>query len=255
MRTLFACVALALAGGATAAQDRLVTVETRTGVTVSYWHMPREGATANLVLFTGGGGNIGMRDGEPRSPNFLVRNRARFADQGFNVAVIGRPSDVADMDDRFRTSARHLEDVAKVLADLHGRAPLPTWLIGTSMGTISVAAAAIASSHPSLAGIVLTSSITSYRMQGAVPRQNLDAIRVPVLVMHHQRDACWSCAPHEVPLILRGLDNAPVKALRMVAGGSDPRGDPCQPLHWHGFAGMDDEAVRLVTDWIRAPAR
>ena len=244
---------LALACATASAQDRLVKVETRAGVTVSYWYMPRDGATATLLLFTGGGGNIGMRDGEPRSPNFLVRNRALFAAQGFNVAVIGRPSDVADMDDRFRTSPRHLEDVAKVLADLHGRAPVPTWLIGTSMGTVSVAAVAAAPNGPPIAGIVLTSSITSFRMQGAVPRQDLKVIHVPALVMHHERDACWACAPHEVPLILHGLANAPVKALRMVAGGSDPRGDPCQPLHWHGFTGMDDEAVRLITGWIRDP--
>jgi hypothetical protein len=44
-----------------------------------------------------------------------------------------------------------------------------------------------------------------------------------------------------------------VKKLVMVDGGGDPRGDPCEALHWHGFIGMEKEAVDIIGDWIKNP--
>jgi hypothetical protein len=101
---------------------------------------------------------------------------------------------------------------------------------------------------------VLSSSITAFRFTGAVPKQALEAICVPVLVLHHERDACVACAPHEVALILKGLTNAPVKKLLWAAGGGPPRGHPCEPFHWHGYVGMEAEAVAWIADWVRHPA-
>lgn len=237
------------------AADTLVTVPTRPGVTVSYWHMPRDNASATLVLLPGGAGSIGYRGGgQPQSGNFLVRSRELFAAQGFNVAVVGRPSDVADMDTGFRASATHVEDLARVIDDLRARSATPIWLVGTSRGTVSAAAAAIALGPERMAGVVLTSSITAYKLRGAVPTQALDRVRVPVLVLHHERDACASCAPHEVPLILKGLTRSPVKKLAWVSEGGPPRGDPCEAFHWHGYVGAEAQAVDTITRFVRAPA-
>ena len=249
--------ALALLFGAAAAYaaDTLVTVPTRPGVTVSYWHMPRDQAGVTLVLLPGGAGSIGYRGGgQPQSGNFLVRSREQFAAQGFNVAVVGRPSDVADLDTGFRAGAAHVEDLARVIDDLRTRSATPIWLVGTSRGTVSAAAAAIALGPERIAGVALTSSITAYKLRGAVPTQALDRVRVPVLVLHHERDACASCAPHEVPLILKGLTQAPVKKLVWARDGGPPRGDPCEAFHWHGFIGMEAQAVETITRFVRAPA-
>jgi hypothetical protein len=54
-----------------------------------------------------------------------------------------------------------------------------------------------------------------------------------------------------VPDILAGLTNAPVKKLVMASGGADPRGNPCEAFHWHGFIGMEKEAVGEIAAWIR----
>ena len=56
---------------------------------------------------------------------------------------------------------------------------------------------------------------------------------VPVLVLHHAKDACTLCQPHEVPAILRGLKNAQTKKEIMVSGGENPTGNVCEALHWH----------------------
>jgi predicted alpha/beta-hydrolase family hydrolase len=235
------------------AADGLITLPTREGVTVSYWYMPREGATATLVLLTGGAGSIGYRDGRLQSGNFLVRSRDLFAEQGFNVAVVGRPSDVADMDTAFRASAAHVQDLRVVVDDLRARSRTPLWLVGTSRGTVSATAAAIALGPERLAGVVLSSSITAYRLPGAVPTQALHEVRVPVLVLHHEKDACPACAPHEVPLIIKGLTNAPVTKLLWARDGSGARGDPCEAFHWHGYVGMEAQAVLWIAQWVRDP--
>lgn len=207
---------------------------------------------ATLVLFTGGGGSIALREGEPRSINFLIRNRARFAAQGFNVFSIGRPTDKADLDGQFRSSPEHVEDIRKVVAWLKADAGKPVWLVGTSLGTISATAGAIGLGDE-IAGVVLTSSITGYRIPGAPGQQALENIRVPVLVMHHERDQCRNCLANGTGWIMRGLKNAAAKKLLLVDGGKDPTGDACEPMHWHGYINMDEEAVRLISDWIRQP--
>lgn len=238
---------------AVAANDKLVKVDTRPGVSVSFWYMKRPGASATVVLLPGGAGGIGYKDGVPTSNNFLTRSRDLFAAKGFNVAVVGKPTDTEDLDFNFRVSRRHMEDLRKVVTYLKQDTRSPIWIIGTSMGTISATAAAIDFGSDELAGIVLTSSITRFDKTGAVPRQQLDRIRIPVLVMHHAQDACAICRPHEVPYILKGLTQAPIKKQIMVEGGSGVRGDPCGALHWHGYIGMEQEAVDLISDWIKKP--
>ena len=246
-------LALALCGAGVPRADELITLPTRSGVTVSTWYMPRANPLATLVLLPGGAGGIGMRDGRPQSGNFLVRSRDLFAAEGFNVAIVGRPSDVADMTTGFRAGAAHIEDLRHVLADLRARADVPLWLVGTSRGTVSAAAAAIAIGPPLLAGVVLTSSVTAFKLPGAVPTQRLGEVRLPVLVLHHEKDACPSCAPHEVSWILSGLTQAPVKKLIWASGGEGARGDPCEAFHWHGYIGMEAQAVSRIVSWVRQP--
>jgi dienelactone hydrolase len=228
-----------------AESDRLIKIDTRPGVTVSFYYMKREGAQASVVLLTGGSGGIGMKNGVPTSNNFLVRSRDMFASNGFNVAVVGKPSDKDDLDGSFRTSPEHIEDLRRVISFLKKDAGAPVWIVGTSMGTISATAVATVASNDELAGIVLTSSITSPKKVGAVPWQNLAAIRVPVLVLHHEFDECKICVPSEVSQISRGLQNAPITKEVFVKSGN-----PCEALHWHGFIGMEKEVVDLIAAWI-----
>jgi hypothetical protein len=236
------------------AEDRLVNLDTRPGVSVSFYYMQRNGAKATVVLLPGGGGGIGLKDGVPGSNNFLVRSRDYFAACGLNVALVGRPSDKKDLDYAFRVSPEHLEDLHRVAAFLKKESGLPLWFVGTSRGTISAAAAAIAFGNEELAGIVLTSSVTSGKKTGAVPYQKLDAIRLPVLVMHHQKDACSVCVPGEASAIKKGLLHAPIKKEIFVTGGGNPSGDPCEAMHWHGYVGMEKEAVDIICAWIAHPS-
>jgi pimeloyl-ACP methyl ester carboxylesterase len=250
--SVFICGFLAFFIPSATAADRLVNIDTRPGVRVGYSWMERPDATATVVLLPGGKGAIGMKGGVPTSDNFLVRNRERFAAAKFNVAVVGRPSDQQDLTPAFRTSVDHVEDLRRIVDRLKRETGKPVWLVGTSGGTTSAAAAGIALGK-AVDGVVLTSSITDASLPGAMQNMPLDGIRVPVLVMHHRRDACKRTPPGPVQSVVDALANAPVKRVVMPTVGGPVSGDPCEPRHWHGFAGMDEAAVEEIVDFVRNP--
>ena len=252
MRKMFSVVFVFLVSTAFA-DDKLINLDTRPGISVSVYSMKREGASATVVLLPGGEGDLRIKKGVPASNNFLVRSREYFAANGFNVVVVGNPTDMSDLDSSFRTSPQHVEDLLKVVEFAKKDSNLPVWLVGTSRGTVSAAAAAISFGNRELAGIVLTSSITGNKKTSGVQEQELGAIRIPVLVMHHEKDSCNACSPNEVSRIANGLSNAPVKKQIMVNGGAGPRGDACAAMHWHGFIGMEKEAVDIISNWIKNP--
>ena len=237
-----------------AAEGRMLRVDSRPGVSVALYWAPVDGARATVLLFPGGGGGFGrVENGLPSSTNFLVRSIPHFRAQGLNVAVFGKPSDMPELDVAERTSAAHLTDVRAAVEAVGERSSVPLWLVGTSRGTVSVTAAAIGLPPGSIRGVVLTASLVNMNRPGALMQQDLSALRVPVLVVHHARDACGLCRPADVPWLLRGLTHAPVKKLLMLDGGADPRGPVCDALHWHGFVGMEQETVEAIAAWIARP--
>lgn len=235
------------------AQGALFKVPTRDGVTTTVFWEAAPGAWATVLLFPGGDGGFGrVENGRPTGGNFLVRSTPHFIANGLNVAIFGRPNGM-DLGWHDRTQPEHMVDAARVLDFIKTQSPLPVWIVGTSRGTVSATAMAIEVRDPALAGLVLTASVVRQATPGAVPRQNLAAIELPVLVYHHERDACKHCLARETPFILDGLTRAPVKKLLRVDGGANPSGDPCQGQHWHGFIGMEREAVDDIARWMRAP--
>lgn len=236
--------------------DHIEYVQTnRVDVTYSNWWMPIDSAKATIVLFPGGSGGFGydVASNQPHSNNFLVRSREYFRQAGFNVLIVGKPQDVDDLDNSYRISKEHISDLRNILLRVRELSPLPIWLISTSRGTISAAATTI--NNPDLVnGLVLTSSIVNRHKIGNIPSLDIETIKVPTLLFHHNQDACIHCAPSEVEYITNGLKNAPIKKQIMVDGGSGVSGNPCEPQHYHGYIGMEVEAVKIITDWISNPS-
>jgi len=231
-------------------------VATRPGVSVPIYAYWQAAARATVVLFSGGAGGYGPigADGWPAGGNFLIRTGKHWAGYPFNLVMIGRPSDGIDLSlGGVRIGKLHAADNLAVFKAIKERSPLPIWVVGTSMGTISATAAAIADDEGLIAGLVLTSTIAAYKVPGAVPRQDLEKIRVPTLIVHHDGDACWACSPHEVKKIAGELTNAPIKRTFFVSGGEGAAGDPCEPMHHHGFVGVREKTVDLIARWILAP--
>lgn len=237
-------------------RGQVMRVTTRPGVVVPLYAVWRSHAVATVVLFSGSKGGFGKlgEDGWPDSGNFLIRTGKMWASQPFNVVMVGRPSDGIDLGDgAVRIGAEHGADNAAVFKAVKSKSNVPLWVVGTSMGTISAVASAVHDTDKLISGLVLTSSVTSSRRAGAVPTQDLSKIKVPTLVVHHEKDACKICIPSDAQAIAGLLINAPIKKTVMLNGGSGATGNPCEGQHYHGFIGMESTVVAMISAWILHP--
>jgi len=183
-----------------------------------------------------------------------LRSRQRFAEHGFLVIVVDGPSDRERLGYRsaFRQSAEHVAGVRVVIAWARQEAKVPVWLVGRSRGTLSAAYVAIelpSANGPD--GLVLTSTVVAGGDELPVSAMSLGKLKMPVLVVHHEHDACRVCPYSGIPPLMRKLDMAPRTKLRTFTGG-DNRGDPCDGLAYHGFNGMEREVVAAIAAFVLA---
>ena len=255
MKASFVAVILAALLGAASAghAQEIVTLPTRDGVTQSYLLTVPSGdkPTAAAILLPGGPGHIRLRNEGGRirlaEGNFLVRSRQLFVERGLVAAVMDSPSDQPQgMDDGFRLGDKHATDIRRVAEDLTRRFPgIPVFLVGTSRGTVSAAAAGRALGE-SVAGVVLTSTlfVGGGRSGPGLSGFDFKTIRAPVLFVHHADDGC-RYTPY------RDAKNLSAQfALITVNGGDPARSGPCEPFSTHGFLGKEPETVEAMVNWM-----
>jgi pimeloyl-ACP methyl ester carboxylesterase len=233
----------------------VVTLETRPGVTVSFFiaNMGSRKPEALALLMVGGGGNINLRreDGQIRfqQGNFLPRSRGEFIRNGVLPVIVDGPSDqqAGGMSDGFRAGAAHAADIGVVVAEMKKRHPgLPLFIVGTSRGTVSAAYLATAL-EAELAGAVLTSSLFFSDGRGrfaALADFDWSKIKVPLLLVHHEDDGCGATPYHEAQRLARRFP------LVSVSGGKPAQSGPCEPLSQHGFFGKEAETVDAIAAWM-----
>jgi len=236
--------------------QRVVDVPTRPGVTQRFVLLAPTQPKAVVVLFAGGHGGLQIQDnGSFRwgTGNFLVRSRQSFAERDLVVAVVDAPSD--KQTDPFLSGHRqrpdHVTDIKAVIAWLHEQTKLPVWLIGTSRGSQSAAFLATQlTGKDGPDGIVLTSSILTERRGGrAVPEMDVEKLTIPVLVVHHELDGCILCRFSDMPPLMKKLSGLQRKELITFKDGQS-RGDPCEAFAYHGYNGIERQAVDRIAGWI-----
>jgi len=251
MVRLLIAISLLLSPAALMAED-IVTLPTRGGVTQSYLlSAPDAGkAQAVAILFPGAAGKVDLDREAARQVldrgNFLVRSRRLLAAGGIPAAVMDAPSDQPNgMEDEFRLGAAHAEDIAKVVTDLKSRFPgLPVFLVGTSRGTISAAAAG-SRLDKAVGGVVLTATLfLAARRQPGLSGFNFGSIPSPLLFVHHLNDGC-AYTPYSSAKQL--ADRYP---LVTVSGGMPPQSKPCEAMSEHGFLGREAGTVETIARWM-----
>jgi pimeloyl-ACP methyl ester carboxylesterase len=226
--------------------DQVIELATRPGVTERYVLIEPANPVASVILFAGGEGELAIspQTGIGReTDNFLVRTRQQWAAAGFQVAVVDTPSD-----DAGRDSADYAHDMLQVAADLQRRHALPVWLVGTSRGTTSATAVALADRSGQIHGLVLSSSIVVG--DGSVSDFALEKLHMPVLLVHHRHDSC-RVTPYDLAAALPArLGAATAQALLTFDGGIS-EGPACKALAHHGYNGIEDQVVSQVSQWIK----
>ena len=253
--------ALAIAAEGT----RLVSITTPRGVTQSFIEITPKEPKAILILFAGGHGALQLRSATEMGwgkGNFLVRSRDRLAALGFVVVVVDAPSDKQDgMNAVFRMSGKHARDIEAVIAHVRKSAPLPVWLVGTSMGTFS--AAGISVHTKSIDGIVLTSSITRSKPDWKIRESHpngvasipLSRFRGPALIMSHVKDACDITPAADAGKLKRALSASSKVSVVLIEGGLPPRSGECDAFSEHGFLGVEDKALAAIAIFVRENSR
>lgn len=201
---------------------------------------------ATWVLFPGGSGaGAFKKTGEKIkfNDNFLSRIVLKLAARGNHVLLFNPPSDQVDgMPDAFRASAQHARDVqiaVQKLAEPEKRLNL----VGTSRGTLSAATVALKSELP-IRKLVLTATVAGNQTLIAIP---LSQIEEPIQFIHHEQDGCPPANPDDVRALVKGLSLTGTVELSMVRGGTNVQADPCRPRTYHGFFGIEDSVIDLMS--------
>jgi dienelactone hydrolase len=244
------------------ASEQVITVPTRPSITETAGvGRPSMKPVATLVVLVGGSGKLDLTPrGLPRDASGpLIKRREQLAGQGFVVAFVdapsGRPGEGLIA---FRTSREHSVDIGAVIAWLRHDDPVPLWLVGSSMGTVSAASAAARLGKDGPDGLVLISSVTRTHpaMRESLADVPLESIQAPTLLIHHRQDPCEITRYDDASVLPRRLPNAKRVELVTVEGGPSARGLPCGPESPHAFFGTEDVLIDRVASWIkRTPVR
>lgn len=231
-------------------------VTVRPGVTQSYLLLTPEKPVATVVLFAGYGGYLDItKDGiQQPSQNLLVRTRELFAAKNFITVVVDVPSDFAGTDGilGWRATETHAQDLQKIITSLRKATDIPIWLIGTSRGTISAANAAARLQVNGADGLVLTASVVEPggNNSGYVGDVELEKIRIPTLIIHHEEDDCSVCDFYAAKRLPAEFKNSSRVEFITFSGGKPAETGSCGPLSEHGFFGLEDKVINTISSWI-----
>lgn len=206
---------------------------------------------ATLVMLPGGSGDVGVaRDGDIRhDDNFVVRTRDAWVARGYAVVI----PDALDHENLRgqRSSPAYAQLVAALVGAAHERARGPVFLLGTSQGSIAAMNGAAHAPAGSIAGVVLTESVS---IMGGSHETVFDAdpadVRVPALVVANRDDACNVAPPSQAPRIAAAMRRSPDAHVLYVHGGTQQSGKACGSLTPHGYFGIEDDVVARISDWL-----
>ena len=259
-------VLLALLGAAAAlparAAESVLTLTPRPGATLRVLVDRPAAPVGSVVLMAGGDGVLDLdaqgRIGSGLRENHLVRTRTAYVAAGYAVFVPDVASDQRGTRG-YRFTSDYASDVAVVIAEARKVAP-PVAIIGTSRGSLPVVAVFARQSAVRPDAAVISSGVLLGNDSGtgsASTMGDMSRINVPVMLLHHRLDSCRVSAPADADRFKALLTSAPKVDIVTLDGGS-PRGstaDPCGASHYHGFYGIDDQAVAATVQWLRANMR
>ena len=220
---------------------------------VLYAAPPRPWAT--IVMLPGGAGDVGVeQNGDVRhDDNFVVRTRALWVAKGYAVLI---PDTIDRANLRgVRSSPEYARLVDGLVGFAHAQARGPVFLLGTSQGSISAMNGAAHAAPGSVAGVVLTESVS--RMGGShetVFSADPQGVTAPALVVANRDDACDVAPPEDAPRIAAAMTRSRNVSVLQVAGGMTRSRKACGSLTPHGYYGIETQVVDQISRWMQAHA-
>ncbi len=261
--SLAVCFITFLLAGAQAGAE-VIDLPTRPGVTIRTLLERAPIAIGSVVLIAGGPGRLDLTsDGRlgRGGGNQLVRSRALYVAAGFITAVPDIAAEFKQGDDvapGYRWSVEHAADLGAVVRHLRAL-KAPVYIVGTSMGALSVANAVARLSGSELPDAFVITSGLLMQQAARMPsvERDISAItrtELPALLVAHRQDSCRFTPASDAPRFRRLLAASKRVEVVMLDGGGPPLGNVCEARHFHGFEGLDREVTATITDWLKALA-
>lgn len=258
-RLLIACL-LTLVATAADAAETVITLSPRAGASFRVLTDRPARPIGSVILLPGGSGVMDLTvDGgmNGMAQNHLVRTRQYYVRAGYAIFVPDIAPDLRNTT-AYRFGTPHATDIAAVVTAARAVGG-PVFVIGTSRGSVSAVALFAKQNGPVPDGLVISSGtlLDNARVPGAAGVGNLDRIRVPVLLLRHESDACGASSPRDAEPFRALLTGARSVEIVSFSGGGPQatRADPCGPQHYHGFLGIEDQVVARTVQWMGANMR
>ncbi len=219
-----------------------------------------EKPVASVILLVGGHGKMDIAPngaiGWGRG-NQLIRTRAAYLKQGFAVLVPDiapnwkTPNGVVQ---GYRWHPQLGADIGALVAYMRTVAE-PVVIVGTSRAAVSTGVALLVADGKTKPDyVVLTAAMLM--PAGNQPsflkaiQGNKQKAQVPMFLIGNKKDSCKYTLPGSIDAFKawRGDQKLDVLLLDGPAGS----GHPCEAQAAHGFAGIDDQVVKAVSDWIKS---
>ena len=206
-----------------------------------------ETAQVTIIAIPGGEGHLGLTEASTRVRNQTAQMLETLMKPDFsalraNVVIFDSPYEI--FPHNLRRSADHLDRIESVIRFYKDKFNTPVWLLGHSMGSVSVTELINKSpeARALLAGVIASASV--YQIEIG------DSVNLPILFLHHEQDGC-----KESPRSYAQRNFATTKSTNksttefaMVKGGQE-RGNPCRD-GYHMYLGAHDAAARLLEQFI-----
>jgi len=216
-------------------------------------------AKATLVFVPGGEGHHGIHAKSKATHgyfsfypfNVMLRG---LSDPGatsgrFNVVIFDSPERLPAPNhwSAQRAGAEHLSRVEDVVRFYRDRLGKPVWVMGHSMGSISVT-----EFYKRLQDGKRQDLVSGLIVSAPVGGTSLDyrTTRLPVLVLYHERDLCASTPPEHARTMaakLRERGNLATQ-LSAIAGG-ESGGDPCFS-GFHMYEGAEPDVAKAIDEYM-----
>ena len=206
-----------------------------------------------IVMLPGGAGDVGLaRAGDIRhDDNFVVRTRSLWNARGYAVLI----PDTIDRGNLrgWRSTPAYARVIGRLVDFAHGRLAGPVFLLGTSQGSIAAMNGAAHARAGSIAGVVLTESVSVMGHSGeTVFSADPQAVRVPALIVANGDDRCAVAPPQMAGRIAAAMTASRDVQVVMVSGGTTRSASDCGSPTPHGYFGIEDEVVDRIAAWLAA---
>jgi pimeloyl-ACP methyl ester carboxylesterase len=221
-----------------------------------------ENAKATLVFIPGGEGRAGIKPEWTADHgyfskyyfNLMLRSLTdpKLTSGSFNLVIFDSPVDLptANHWSVARTSAEHLsrvEDVVRHFREMLGK---PVWVMGHSMGSISITELykrlQEKKAESLVAGLVFSGGENGASF-------NYESTRLPVLVVHHENDECPGNTAESAKKLhakLRAAGNTAAELVLITTGTRTPNNSNGCRSGYHMYFGAGADVARALDQYM-----